>query len=285
MGLIPEVGSGIKEAVYGIKGLNKAVKGLETVEEARNAKRTFQEGSSFARESRAEQHEIEHEAANDNYAAANDNHAVSVEDQHPMVVNGQKGGGATRGRTVTTAKKGSGSSTGSAPRAQRGGKGGNGGGKGKPSKNKGNKNASSEAHPPKNDSPSGAGRRGSFRQAKRDYGIPVSEHPTEIRINEDKNGKIQPGRRYEFGEGEHKKVIREDAAGHYHADAPSTSIGPHFHLGDDHPDVIKPEKEGHYIYGDFDKGAHDEQWKKNLVPHEIKDALMLMLKSFSLKKT
>lgn len=48
-------------------------------------------------------------------------------------------------------------------------------------------------------SPLGAGRRGAFRQAKRDAGIPVSAQPSATVRNVDKRGRVQPGRQYVGG--------------------------------------------------------------------------------------
>lgn len=47
-------------------------------------------------------------------------------------------------------------------------------------------------------SPEGAGRKGAFRETKRQNGIPVSEQPKKVSTNVDKRGNPQPGRNYEF---------------------------------------------------------------------------------------
>ena len=78
---------------------------------------------------------------------------------------------------------------------------------------------------PANMSPVGAGRKGAFRQAKRDNGIPVSEHPKDTKPNYDRRGRIQPGRVYNFGNG---KSIREDSEGHYFGNGDPQNRGPHF---------------------------------------------------------
>ena len=93
-------------------------------------------------------------------------------------------------------------------------------------------------HRPANLSPEGAGRRGAFRQAKRDTGIPMSLHPDEVRPNLDRRGVLQPGRQYVWDMPEGEVVIREDSAGHVFRDDPVQNRGPHFNT---------PDKE-HYDY-------------------------------------
>ncbi|WP_244559326.1 HNH/endonuclease VII fold putative polymorphic toxin, partial [Bathymodiolus platifrons methanotrophic gill symbiont] len=98
------------------------------------------------------------------------------------------------------------------------------------------------ARPP-NLSPPGAGRNGAFREAKRQAGIPVSKHPTSVRPNIDKQGKVQPGRSYQFdtrlSSGKTQTVrIRDDAGGHDFGLGNPQNRGPHFNQG----------KNNHYDY-------------------------------------
>lgn len=51
---------------------------------------------------------------------------------------------------------------------------------------------------PANLSPTDAGRRGAFNEAKRRSGIPTSQKPSRVLPNVDKRGNPQPGRIYEF---------------------------------------------------------------------------------------
>ena len=81
---------------------------------------------------------------------------------------------------------------------------------------------------PPNLSPEGAGRRGAFREAKRQSGIPVGQQPSSVKPNVDRRGRPQPGKQYEFDTPEGKKVIRDDAGGHIYRDDPSQNRGPHF---------------------------------------------------------
>ena len=68
---------------------------------------------------------------------------------------------------------------------------------------------------PSNRSPEGAGRRGAFRQAKRDNNIPTSQQPESTGPNVDRQGNTQPGRQYRFRNSNGQNVnIRDDAAGH-----------------------------------------------------------------------
>jgi filamentous hemagglutinin len=93
-------------------------------------------------------------------------------------------------------------------------------------------------------SPEGAGRRGAFRQAKRQNGVPVTQHPTEIGPNIGKQGQTQPGREYKFkvldeGASEPREVIiRDDAGGHFYGRDNAQNRGPHFNDG----------KKNHYDY-------------------------------------
>lgn len=73
---------------------------------------------------------------------------------------------------------------------------------------------------PPNLSPPGSGRRGAFREAKRNSGIPVCSCPDAVIENVDKRGKTQEGRIYEFEKIDSNGVrqtvqIRDDAGGHY----------------------------------------------------------------------
>jgi RHS repeat-associated protein len=81
---------------------------------------------------------------------------------------------------------------------------------------------------PPNMSPPGAGRRGAFREAKRDAGIPVSRQPDEILPNIDKRGNPQPGKIYRYNTKDGDIDIRDDARGHVFRDDPSQDRGPHF---------------------------------------------------------
>ena len=71
-------------------------------------------------------------------------------------------------------------------------------------------------------SPSGAGRKGAFGEAKRQNGIPVTEQPISV-SKPDKYKGI--GREYEFQDG---TKIRDDAFGHEYPDDPTQNRGPHF---------------------------------------------------------
>lgn len=77
---------------------------------------------------------------------------------------------------------------------------------------------------PPNLSPKEAGRRGAFRQAKRDAGIPCSQQPDSQEPNKDKREKRTPGRIYRFGDLE----IRDDVMGHQFPDDSSQNRGSHF---------------------------------------------------------
>ncbi len=82
-------------------------------------------------------------------------------------------------------------------------------------------------------SPVGAGRRGAFREAKRQSGVPVSQQPTRVAPNVDGRGNLQPGRIYEFetsspGGGRRTVTIRDDAAGHGYGPGDVQNRGSHF---------------------------------------------------------
>ena len=86
---------------------------------------------------------------------------------------------------------------------------------------------------PPNFTPSGAGRRGAFRAAKRLNGIPMSEHPQVVTNTRNRQGEIVHGRDYYFSEsfeGQNRGGlhIREDADGHVFLDDPTQNRGPHF---------------------------------------------------------
>ena len=86
---------------------------------------------------------------------------------------------------------------------------------------------------PPNLSPSGAGRKGAFREAKRQSGVPVSQQPSRVTQNLDKRGKPQLGKNYEFdivGDGGKRRTIniRDDAGGHDFGPGNSQNRGPHF---------------------------------------------------------
>lgn len=87
--------------------------------------------------------------------------------------------------------------------------------------------------PPDNMSPSGAGRRGAFNEAKRRSGIPTSQQPSRVLPNEDRRGNRQPGNIYEFeiaapGGGTRIIRIRDDANGHYYGPGDPQNRGSHF---------------------------------------------------------
>ena len=86
---------------------------------------------------------------------------------------------------------------------------------------------------PPNMSPAGASRRGAFREAKRQSGVPVSQQPNRVTPNVDKRGNAQPGRTYEFdqGPGRDRTRIRDDAAGHDFGPNEPQNRGPHFNDG------------------------------------------------------
>jgi RHS repeat-associated protein len=86
---------------------------------------------------------------------------------------------------------------------------------------------------PANMTPEGAGRRGAFREAKRQSRIPVSQQPSRVGPNLDRRGKVQPGREYEFkvpGR-EDPVTIRDDAAGHHFGTSDPQNRGAHFNDG------------------------------------------------------
>lgn len=68
-----------------------------------------------------------------------------------------------------------------------------------------------------------SGRKGAFRAAKKDRGIPKSQKPIKVIEAINKQGKVIPGRDYYFEGG---KVIRNHTAGHSFPDG--TSFGRHF---------------------------------------------------------
>ena len=104
-------------------------------------------------------------------------------------------------------------------------------------KNKGN-NSKTGNRPP-NNSPEGAGRRGAFREAKRQNGVPVSQQPVNVKPNEDRRGKPQPGKIYQFINIKGKSIdIRDDSAGHIFPDDPTQNRDPHFN----------DPKDNHYDY-------------------------------------
>ncbi|EJP18331.1 RHS repeat-associated core domain protein [Leptospira interrogans str. FPW2026] len=76
---------------------------------------------------------------------------------------------------------------------------------------------------PENYTPEGFGRRGAFREAKRNSGIPVSQQPKTTPAKDKRGNKI-PGRDYDFGDG---KVIRDHSGGHKYPDNPNQNRGPH----------------------------------------------------------
>ena len=78
---------------------------------------------------------------------------------------------------------------------------------------------------PPNLTPEGAGRAGAFKEAKRNSGIPVTQHPKKVTPAVDRRGNRIPGRDYDYGDG---KVIRDHSGGHKFPDDPSQNRGPHF---------------------------------------------------------
>ena len=86
---------------------------------------------------------------------------------------------------------------------------------------------------PLNLSPPGAGRKGAFREAKRQSGIPITQQPNRVLQNLDRRGNPQPGKIYEFKvpakDGGTKTVrIRDDAGGHDFGKGDSQNRGAHF---------------------------------------------------------
>ncbi|HNN95749.1 MAG TPA: HNH/endonuclease VII fold putative polymorphic toxin [Pseudomonadota bacterium] len=85
---------------------------------------------------------------------------------------------------------------------------------------------------PPNLSPEGAGRRGAFREAKRQSDIPVSQQPSKVEPNRSKRRELQPGRSYDFEvrrNGKKEVVnIRDDAGGHHFGPDDPQNRGPHF---------------------------------------------------------
>lgn len=77
---------------------------------------------------------------------------------------------------------------------------------------------------PPNFTPEGAGRSGSFNEAKRASGIPVSEQPISVEPALNRSERRIPGRDYTFSGG---KVIREHF-GHEFPDDISQNRGLHF---------------------------------------------------------
>lgn len=101
--------------------------------------------------------------------------------------------------------------------------------------------------PPENLSPKGAGRRGAFRQAKRDANIPTSSQPDRQGVNLDRAGNPQPGREYEFSNKNvnnkvlkgSEKLIRDDSKGHDFGSVSIQNRGSHFN---------GPKENSHYDY-------------------------------------
>ncbi|MGE8323815.1 MAG: RHS repeat-associated core domain-containing protein [Pseudomonas sp.] len=96
---------------------------------------------------------------------------------------------------------------------------------------------------PPNLTPPGAGRRGAFREAKRNSDIPVCSCPSRVTQNVDKRGNVQEGKVYEFdrknADGDNITTkIRDDAGGHNFGVNNPQNRGPHFN----------DESNGHYDY-------------------------------------
>ena len=108
-------------------------------------------------------------------------------------------------------------------------------------------NASTAGSRPANLSPPGAGRRGAFREAKRDMGIPNSQQPLQFGPNINNQAKVEPGRDYIFeryGAGrsiEPPISIRDDKGGHFYGPNDPQNRGPHFN-------TPKEINNGHYDY-------------------------------------
>ena len=86
---------------------------------------------------------------------------------------------------------------------------------------------------PPNLSPEGAGRRGAFREAKRQAGVPTSQQPSRVLPNVDRRGNPQLGKIYEFdvpasGGGTRTIRIRDDAGGHNFGPGNPQNRGSHF---------------------------------------------------------
>ncbi|WP_272943893.1 RHS repeat-associated core domain-containing protein, partial [Leptospira noguchii] len=104
--------------------------------------------------------------------------------------------------------------------------GSGGSGSGKVSKKSAPKTIESKVkgEKPKNYTPEGSGRRGAYREAKRNSDIPVSQQPNKTSPAKDKRGNPIPGRDYDFGDG---KVIRDHSGGHTYPDNPSQNRDSH----------------------------------------------------------
>ncbi len=104
--------------------------------------------------------------------------------------------------------------------------------------------------PPINLSPQGAGRRGAFREAKRDSNIPMIEHPKSITTNETRSGKPQKGRVYKFDLEPNPNVrIREDSGGHNYGKGNSQNRGSHFNTVIENKETREYKETGnHYDY-------------------------------------
>ncbi len=76
--------------------------------------------------------------------------------------------------------------------------------------------------------PPDAGRKGAFKQAKRNNDIPITQQPDRVLPNVDKRGNPQAGRIYEFDTPQGTKSIRNDIGGHKYLDDPSQNRGSHF---------------------------------------------------------
>jgi RHS repeat-associated protein len=103
---------------------------------------------------------------------------------------------------------------------------------------------SANASRPVNLSPPGAGRRGAFRQAKFDMGIPRSQQPTAVRTVPDRTNPGKTVREFDFdvpspdGGSVRRVTIRDDRNGHRYLDNPTQNRGPHFNTPNN----------GHYDY-------------------------------------
>ena len=85
---------------------------------------------------------------------------------------------------------------------------------------------------PPNFSPKGAGRKGAFREAKRASGIPVSQHPENVRAAENKANNSIPGREYVFKDSKNvdqkNSIVIREHFGHEYPDNPTQNRGNHF---------------------------------------------------------
>ncbi|PXV84494.1 HNH/endonuclease VII toxin of polymorphic toxin system component [Lachnotalea glycerini] len=90
---------------------------------------------------------------------------------------------------------------------------------------------SGKGQPPQNFSPEGAGKNGSFREAKRASGVPVSQQPSKIvDPGIGKNGKpiVGGGKDYYFKDSNGNEVVIRQHNEHIYEDDPIQNRGTHF---------------------------------------------------------